>query len=95
MVFELFWGNYIVDRRNKMAKSMFRILSAQISSESGIFWAEDTGRGETDFQRFVGNKANERISKRVLQENKVHPFWDSPFCLIANDLNGESESEWR
>ena len=75
---------------------------------------------------FVGNKAKERISKRVFQENKArqifrktnisyslirtrtcayqgvrnvcfsenltcfvflkHPFWDSPFCLITDEL---------
>ena len=66
-----------------MAKSMFRILSAQISSESGIFWAEDTGRGETDFQRFVGNKAKERISKRVFARKQSTPvlrFALLPYC---------------
>ena len=69
---------------------------------------------------FAGNKAKERISKRVFQENKArqiflkndisyplistrtcayqgvrnacfvflkYPFWDSPFCLITDELN--------
>ena len=42
--------------------------------------------------QFVVNKAKGRISKRVFQENKArqiflkHPFWDSPFCLITDEL---------
>ena len=82
MVFELFWSNYIVDRWNKMAKSMFRILSAQISSESGIFWAEDTGRGETDFQRFVGNKAKGKSQNGCCKKTKYTLFEIRPFVLL-------------
>ena len=52
--------------------------------------------------QIVGNKAKGRISKRVFQENKArqifrktnisyplirtHPFWDSTFCLITDEI---------
>ena len=55
---------------------------------------------DMDLLDFVSNKAKERVSNPVFQENKgrqvfwktyffvflKHSFWDSPFCLITYDL---------